>query len=206
MNWPALQLDKVLPETNFDNTTFADAINYFIDVTGANIVPNYKAMEAAGVDRATPITLKLHNAKASTALSKVLKIVGGQTKISYEIDKDGFVNVSTAEDLSSTPVYKVYDIRDLLVDIPNFSIQDVTSASSQLTSGGGGRSNGRRHHGRRRRAGSSSSTSLSQSWFPAPPSCSPLQPAVDGRNERDHRSHRGRPQLERQRRHHRLSL
>jgi type II secretory pathway component GspD/PulD (secretin) len=130
-------LDKVLPEMSFEGTTFTDAIDYFQDVTGANILVNSKALEAAGVDRSTQITLKLHNVKFSKALGEILDIVGGQTKLAYNVD-EGVITISTADDLNRQVATEVYDVRDLLIDIPNFQPQDVNGVASSLSSGGGG--------------------------------------------------------------------
>jgi general secretion pathway protein D len=130
-------LDKVLPQTNFEGTTFTEAIDYFRDVTGANIFVNTRALDAAGVDRSTPISLKFNNVKFAKALDTILQMVGGQTKLSYDID-EGVISISTADQLNQNVAQEVYDIRDLLVDIPNFQLQDVTSVASGLSSGGGG--------------------------------------------------------------------
>ncbi|MGA2232731.1 MAG: hypothetical protein ABSH22_17670, partial [Tepidisphaeraceae bacterium] len=121
-------LDKVLPEK---------AIDYLRDTTGANVFVNTRALEAAGVDRSTPITLKLNNVKFSKALSTILAMVGGQTKLGYDID-EGVITISTADELNQTVDTQVYDIRDLLVTNPMFSAQDVQNVLSSLGSGGGG--------------------------------------------------------------------
>ncbi len=131
-------LDKVLPETNFEGQTLADAIGFLSDATGANIVVDTRTLDAAGVDRTTPINLRFRNVKVSKALSEILTIVGGQTKLGYNIDQ-GVITVSTVDKLntSETPPTEVYDIRDLLVTIPNYTIQDISGIANQSSSGGG---------------------------------------------------------------------
>jgi Flp pilus assembly secretin CpaC len=134
-------LDKVMPEANFEGTTFTEAIDFFRDATGANIFVNTRALDAAGVDRATPISLKFHNVKFSKALDTILAMVGGQTKLAYDID-EGVITISTADQLNQNVVQEVYDIRDLLVSVPNFQLSDVTSLASSISSGGGGQTVG----------------------------------------------------------------
>ncbi|HUB25752.1 MAG TPA: hypothetical protein VL992_10020, partial [Tepidisphaeraceae bacterium] len=107
-------LDKELPEMSFEGTTLSDAIDYFHDITGANILLDTKALEAAGVDRSTPITLKLKNVKFSKALDTVLKLVGGTTQLGYDIDQN-VITISTQDELSKKTTLAVYDVRDLLV-------------------------------------------------------------------------------------------
>jgi Flp pilus assembly secretin CpaC len=151
-------LDKVMPEANFEGTTFTEAIDFFRDATGANIFVNTRALDAAGVDRATPISLKFHNVKFSKALDTILAMVGGQTKLAYDID-EGVITISTADQLNQNVVQEVYDIRDLLVSVPNFQLSDVTNLASSISGGGGGTSVGGSGGGGGGSLGSSSSGS-----------------------------------------------
>ena len=66
------QLDHKLPDINFNAVTFADVVDFLRDVTGANIVVDWTVLEAAGIDKSVPITLRLHDIKFSTVLQKVL--------------------------------------------------------------------------------------------------------------------------------------
>ena len=47
----ARQLDQKLPEVKFDNVAFSDVMDFFRDVTGANIFVNWRALEGAGIDK-----------------------------------------------------------------------------------------------------------------------------------------------------------
>src|SRR5687767_2198409 len=46
---PANPLEKAIPEVNFDNATLADALEFLRDTTRANVVVNWRALEAAGI-------------------------------------------------------------------------------------------------------------------------------------------------------------
>ncbi|HXE52166.1 MAG TPA: hypothetical protein VN541_04090, partial [Tepidisphaeraceae bacterium] len=132
------QLDRVLPEVSFDAVGFSDVVDFLRDVSGANLFVNWKAMEAAGIDRNTPVTARLHNVKFSKALSLILDSVGGgQTKLGYTID-EGVITISTADDLSKNVVVQVYDIRDLIIDVPDFTDAPTFQLSNQNQSSGGG--------------------------------------------------------------------
>jgi beta-lactamase regulating signal transducer with metallopeptidase domain len=96
-------LDRVLPESNFAGVPFEQVISYFRDTTGANIIVDNRALDVAGIDRHTPVTLKLHNVKFSKALSVILSLVGGTTKLAYTVDGN-VITISTAEAIPQQPV------------------------------------------------------------------------------------------------------
>ncbi len=137
------QLDRKLPEVRFDNVGFSDVIDFLRDVSSANIFVNWRALEAAGVDKNAPVTARLRDVKFSKALDTILRDVGGGTvKLGYTID-EGVITISTEEDLASNVVTRVYDIRDLTVnvqdfdDAPDFQINQASTAGG---TGGGGQS------------------------------------------------------------------
>jgi general secretion pathway protein D len=132
------QLDRQLPELQFDAVGFSDVIDFLRDVSGSNIFVNWKSLEAAGVDRNTPVTARLHNIKFSKALNIILDSVGGgQTKLGYTVD-EGVITISTADDLSKNVVARVYDIRDLIIDVPDFKDAPQFSLDAAQNGGGGG--------------------------------------------------------------------
>jgi general secretion pathway protein D len=132
------QLDRQLPELTFDAVGFSDVIDFLRDVSGANLFVNWKSLEAAGIDRNTPVTARLRNIKFSKALSIILDSVGGgQTKLGYTVD-EGVITISTLDDLSKNVAVRVYDIRDLIIDVPDFNDAPQFSLDSQQNQGGQG--------------------------------------------------------------------
>jgi type II secretory pathway component GspD/PulD (secretin) len=138
------QLERPLPEVNFDGAGFTDVVDFLRDVSGANIFVNWKALEAAGIDRNAPVSARLRNIKLSKALTIILDSVsGGTVPLGYTID-DGVITISTGEDIDRNTVTRVYDIRDLIIDVPdftdapNFNLQSANDQSSQGGGGGGG--------------------------------------------------------------------
>lgn len=114
------QLDRVLPEINFDALPLTDAIDHFRDVTGVNIFINWKALEAAGVERNTPVSARMRDIRFRKALAIVLDTVAAPEKpLGFNID-DGVITVSTADDLDRDSVVRVYDVRDLIAAVPDY--------------------------------------------------------------------------------------
>jgi hypothetical protein len=123
----AERLDRRLPEVDLDAVTLRGAVDVLRGATGANIFVNWKALEAAGVGRDTPVSVRLRNVRAAKALNVLLDLVGPEeAKLGYTID-DGVVTVSSADDLQKDTMTRVYDVRDLL--------QAAAGAKRQLVDG-----------------------------------------------------------------------
>jgi len=87
------QLDRVMPELNFQGVSLSDVVDFMRDVSGANIVPNWKSLEAAGIDRNSPVTLRVRNIHFSKALSLVFQeAAGGPDKLLFEVN-GGVINI-----------------------------------------------------------------------------------------------------------------
>ncbi|GIW75440.1 MAG: hypothetical protein KatS3mg104_0503 [Phycisphaerae bacterium] len=115
-------LEKSLPEIRFQDVAFADVIDFLRDTTQANIFVNWKALEAAGIDRNAPVSTRLRNVKFSKVLKTILDSVGGgaTSQVSYTVD-EGVITISTTEDLARNVETRTYDIRDLIIAIPDFT-------------------------------------------------------------------------------------
>ena len=93
-------IDKKLPELRLDNSALGDVIDFLRDVSGANIFVNWRALENVGIDRTTPVSVRLRDVKFSKALQMILDDVGGgNVKLDYIVD-DGVITISTDEDLA----------------------------------------------------------------------------------------------------------
>ncbi|WP_221435361.1 hypothetical protein [Algisphaera agarilytica] len=139
----ALRLKKTVP-ISFDANPLESVIDYLRETTGANIFVNWPALiDSGGIEQDQPISLTLNNVPAEKALELVLQqasSTGFGDPIDYSII-DGVVTISTAEDLKRSTDLRVYDIRDLLVQVPSFTDApefDLTEALSNTNSGGGG--------------------------------------------------------------------
>jgi general secretion pathway protein D len=139
------QLDKRLPELRFDAVGLTDVIDFLRDVSGANIFVNWRALEAATIDRNAPVTARLRDVPFRKALDIILQDVGGGTvKLAYTVD-EGVITISTAEELATNTSTQTYDIRDLIIDVPNFDNAptfDLTNSNTGGNNGGGGGNSG----------------------------------------------------------------
>ncbi len=102
---------------NFHENRLVSVVDYLRNTTGANFFVNWTALEAAGVEMDTPITLQLNDAPAEQALRLVLKQVSHDfDPIAYSI-ADGVVTISTRQDLNRNRDLRVFDITGLLTQM-----------------------------------------------------------------------------------------
>jgi beta-lactamase regulating signal transducer with metallopeptidase domain len=110
------QLDRVLPELNFEGVALSDVIQFLRDVSGANIVVNWKNLEAAGVKRDAPVTIKLRNIKFSKALTVILESAASDpTTLTYKVDQ-GVITISAQEQPATRPAGSAMRVEDAPID------------------------------------------------------------------------------------------
>jgi general secretion pathway protein D len=133
------KLRKLMPpEVKFDAVELQEAVSRLRTLTGLNIVPNWAALEAAGIEKDAEVALApLPNVKYEKVLENILKQIGGsEVQLAYEIDDEGIVHISTKEDLGGNAFARVYNVQDLLIRVPDFASQlDLNQIGQQ--SGGG---------------------------------------------------------------------
>ncbi|QNN24212.1 hypothetical protein HED60_18695 [Planctomycetales bacterium ZRK34] len=134
------KLKQPIPVT-FDGNRLENVIEYLRNVTGVDFFVNWRALEGAGIEPGTTVTLQLASVPGDKALQLILDQVGGDlVPLGYTVD-DGVVTISTQENLGKNTVFQTYDIRDLVVQAPSFDTApdfDLTAISRGRGSGGGG--------------------------------------------------------------------
>jgi len=131
---------------NFQADRLTNVLELIRNQTGVRIVENWNRLEAAGVERDLPISLKL----ADTAASKVLELVLQQASVNefepvgYEII-EGIVEINTERELRQRPEIRLYDIRDFLVtredsfsNRTSFDLESALDTDNQGGDDGGG--------------------------------------------------------------------
>ena len=120
--------NRVVPEVSFDSVGFSDVIDFLRDVSSANVFVNWKSLDAAGIDRNTPVTARLRNIKFSKALDTVLQSVGaGKTRLAYFFDNN-VLTITTADEAAKEVVTRVYDVHDFVPGDPKARYADLIKA------------------------------------------------------------------------------
>ncbi len=127
-------LDSPVP-IDFQQTPFDRVIEKLAASQNLNVIVKWHDLERVGIQPDTPITLRIPNEiSLKRALTEVLdQASGGAVELGYDIEDEAVV-IATRETLNKNTIQMVYDITDLLMEIPNFNdapMTDLTEANSR---------------------------------------------------------------------------
>jgi hypothetical protein len=151
-NVPGVKAAQPVKALNFDEIALTDAIEYFRDITGANINVDWKALQEVGLGKDTPVSLRLRGVKVGVALQKTLDAAGAGL-LAFYVDQN-VINVTTRALADERMITRVYAVEDLLTEVPNYGSVPEFSVSGN---GGGSRTAGASRGGGGGSGGGSSS-------------------------------------------------
>ncbi|MCC6230176.1 MAG: hypothetical protein IT432_13240 [Phycisphaerales bacterium] len=128
----------------FNESPFENVVGFLQTVTLLNIDVDWASLDAMSVQRDKPITLNLTNVPIRTVLDKVCEKISPGTDISQRIGwavNDGVLTIAAEEALRKNTQLVIYDIRDLLIEVPQYANVpqfDLSSVLSNSGQGGGG--------------------------------------------------------------------
>ena len=104
------KLHEPLPRGGIDATHLGEAIDQLRDKTGLIIIVDWRALEAVGVDRKTPLAIHLPEMQPATVLDVILTSAGiGHGKLGYTVH-DGLVSISVTDDPARDVAVRRYDL------------------------------------------------------------------------------------------------
>ncbi|MHC4063709.1 MAG: type II secretion system protein GspD [Planctomycetota bacterium] len=127
----------------FEDQAFQEVIDLLAEGQGVNVTVLWNDLEAYGIDRETPVTLQLASQITfKKALDEILDIVGGsEVELGFLVG-DGVIKIATKDWLDQNVLVDVYDIRDLLMVVPDFTDAPAIDLTESSGGGGGGRGGG----------------------------------------------------------------
>ena len=141
---PRHALDRPLPSVNFNASSLADVIDFLGDASNANFSVDWRALDAAHVEKDTPITLKMSSSvPLRKVLGLVLKQAASDAPLTFYVD-DGVIQVTTQEAEDKDLISKTYEIQDLLFEptdytgAPQLDLQSASQGQQGGNGGGGG--------------------------------------------------------------------
>ncbi|RPI62690.1 MAG: hypothetical protein EHM48_03685 [Planctomycetaceae bacterium] len=124
-----------IPKIDFNDEEFGNVVEFFRPAADVNFRPDWRALESAGVTRKTKVNLNLVDVSIEKALQLVLQDLSTTKKLSYAIG-DGVVTITTSEELAKIPVYRTYDVQDLLFVVPDFTGPTASLGGNNNNAGG----------------------------------------------------------------------
>lgn len=130
--------------TEFNENKLEDVMKFLEDFTGATLEGHWAKDGAEGLNPEQLITLKVRNMPALTVLERVLAkastdlVSGGAT---WQMTQYGTLEIGPKSILNRSKRVELYDIHDLLIEIPRFDEVpqiDLQSLLQQSQGGGGG--------------------------------------------------------------------
>lgn len=122
---------------NFKRNTLEQVVNYMKTVTDVEIYADWKALDTIGIRPEDEITLELGRIQADVALRRVLEQLGDRLDRPQFGVEDGMVVITTEDALRRRMVTLVYDIRDLLLEVPYFDNAPDFDIGNAITGGPG---------------------------------------------------------------------
>jgi len=149
-------LSTLIPSVNLNGASLADAIEFVRDVSGANLHVNWRALEAAGIGKDTPLNIRLRDVRMEKVLRTLLVEASPSVPLTF-YSEEGVIEVTTAEIADQQMITRVYPVDDLLMEVPDFdNAPDFNLNSGGGTNGSSGRGGGSSGGGGRSGGGGSS--------------------------------------------------
>jgi type II secretory pathway component GspD/PulD (secretin) len=127
---------------DFNNNDLAQVFDFMKSVSGVEFYPDWKALESIGVRSDDTVTLRLDAVPGEIALKRLLEQMGDESSRPEYSFEDGVIVVSSSDMLDKKTLTIVYDIRDLIFEIPQFDNAPVFSTGGGGGGGGGGNGGG----------------------------------------------------------------
>ena len=137
--------DNRIP-VDFNDNNIEDVLTFIANVGNLEMDVDWQSLEDIGVARENPVSLRLTNVPLETVLDRVLEKASGPDLPAGWAVTDGVLTVASDEVLRRSTVLEIYDIRDLLIEVPDydnapeFDLNTVFQQGGQRGGGGGGQS------------------------------------------------------------------
>ena len=135
-------LRKRVQEVSWDERTFEEVIDWLKGLSDdkVNIIPRWGPLSVEGVDRDSPVTLQLRNVTVAEVLGETLDQLSEEGQITYHAHRNT-LKFSTKADFDRKLFRRVYEVTDILFQVPDFGRSAPTvdlEAAARAGGGGGG--------------------------------------------------------------------
>lgn len=109
-------LATLIPRIEYEDMILVEALEDLRGKSGANIVANWQSLGNAGIEKTSPVSLRLYRVSAGRVLKIILDNLSTRwAKVSYVV-QDDVVVIASAEDLARIIDTRMYNISHLMVE------------------------------------------------------------------------------------------
>lgn len=127
---------------DFTETPLDKAVDWVAKAGNVKMDIDWPSLEKIGINKDTPVTVNLSTIRLDHLLDLVVNKVSPDptSAAAWEV-QDGVLRVASAESINKNTLMVIYDIRDLLIEYPDYANVpqfDLNGALQAASSGGGG--------------------------------------------------------------------
>jgi general secretion pathway protein D len=133
------QLQNTKMPVEFNGNRFADVVEFVRTITNVPLDVDWESLQTVGVDQDTQVNLKLSALPLNVLLDRIMGKVSQDPyqKAAWAVDQ-GILTIASDQALRQHRSLVIYQIDDLLLDIPNFREVPQIDLQSVLGQGQGG--------------------------------------------------------------------
>ncbi len=136
---------KRIPSVAFTDNSLSDVVQFVQTVTQQNLDVDWASLEQANIQKETTVSLNLTNVTIKTLLDRVVEKISGSDKSSRAdwTVNEGVVTIASEDKIRKNTVLVIYDVHDLLLEVPDYTDVpriDLQQALQSNQGGGGGQS------------------------------------------------------------------
>jgi len=132
---------KRIPDVDFRDNTMREVVSFIETISQLNMDVDWDSLEQISIDPETPISLSLSNVPLRTLLDRVVEKASasgfGGDRADWAVI-DGILTIASDEQIRRNTTLQIYDLRDLVVEVPDFTEAPEIDLNSVLQSGQGG--------------------------------------------------------------------
>ncbi|UCF34109.1 MAG: hypothetical protein JSV78_02140, partial [Phycisphaerales bacterium] len=130
-------LRTAVQDLTWEEVTFEYVIGWLRGLGEVNVVVDFDALRAVGVDADSTVTLVIRRATVAEVLNEVLDQLADAEEVRYRATGP-WIRISTAEEFDRRLHVRVYNVVDLLMNPPHFTNAPQIDLSVAQQAGGSG--------------------------------------------------------------------
>ncbi|MBL8888084.1 MAG: hypothetical protein JNK16_15615 [Phycisphaerales bacterium] len=124
---------------DFTETPLEKAVDWVAKTGSVKMDVDWPSLEKIGINKDTPVTVNLSTIRLDHLLDLIVSKVSPDptSSAAWEV-QDGVLRFASAEAINKSTLMVIYDIRDLLIEVPDYNNVPQFDLNSALQSSGGG--------------------------------------------------------------------